>query len=125
MTRIFCGWPNEHRRAETVRNCLIERKVYPVIAEKFLRGKIGVWAALLLVASARISLGALSSPQVDSYNVRIGTETFDALYKFTTNTVLVETAQAITNMGSDAIKFYLGANASGQEGVTLTSNITN
>ncbi len=69
--------------------------------------------------------GTLSEPQVDSYNVRVGTETFAALYKFTTNTALVETAQAITNMGSDVIKFYCGNNASGQEGVSLTSNITN
>jgi len=67
----------------------------------------------------------LSSPAVDSYDVRVGTETFAGLYKFTTNTLLVETAQAMTNMGSDVIKFYMGANAAGQSGVTLTQNITN
>ena len=64
--------------------------------------------------------------QVDVYgNVRVGTETFAALYKFTTNTLLVETAQAITNMGSDAIKLYLGSDTAGQSGVTLPSNVTN
>ena len=69
--------------------------------------------------------GTLSDPAVDAYNVRIGTETFAALYKFTSQSALVETAQAITNMGSDTIKFYLGSNASGQSGVSLSSNITN
>ncbi|HKW30683.1 MAG TPA: DUF2341 domain-containing protein, partial [Verrucomicrobiae bacterium] len=53
------------------------------------------------------------------------TETFAGMYQFTGNTLLVETAQAITNLGSDAIKFYMGQNTSGQSGVTLTSNITN
>jgi hypothetical protein len=67
----------------------------------------------------------LSDPAVDSYNTRVGTETFSGLYKFSTNTLLVETAQAITNLGSDTIKFYMGHNTSGQSGVTLTSNVTN
>ena len=81
---------------------------------------------LTVLAMPEISPAAnLTDPQVDAYNVRVGTETFAALYKFTTNTALVETAQAITNMGSDAIKLYLGSNTSGQEGVTLPSNVTN
>jgi hypothetical protein len=67
----------------------------------------------------------LSNPQVDAYNMRVGTETFAALYTFTTNTALVETAQAITNMGSDAIKLYLGSDTAGQSGVTLPSDVTN
>jgi hypothetical protein len=67
----------------------------------------------------------LADPQVDAYNVRVGTETFAALYKFTTNSALVETAQAITNLGSDTIKFYLGTAAAYQSGVTLPSNVTN
>jgi hypothetical protein len=41
------------------------------------------------------------------------------------HSALVETAQAITNLGSDTIKLYLGSNTSGQEGVTLPSNVTN
>jgi hypothetical protein len=81
---------------------------------------------LALIAGLSVSKAAnLSNPQVDAYNVRIGTETFAALYHFTANTPLVETAQAMTNMGSDVIKFYMGNNASGQEGVNLTSGITN
>ena len=67
----------------------------------------------------------LSDPQVDAYNVRVGTETFAGLYHFTTNTLLVETAQAITNLGSDTIKCYLGPDTSYQSGVTLPPGITN
>src|SRR5579859_3899326 len=83
-----------------------------------------VFAAALVVLKTSLAAN-LSDPQVDAYNVRVGTETFAPLYKFTANTALVETAQAITNMGSDAIKLYLGSNASGQEGVTLPPNVTN
>src|SRR5690348_6665159 len=84
------------------------------------------WTVLFLLLGAGVSRAAnLSNLQVDAYNCRIGTETFAGMYKFTGNTLLVETAAAITNMGSDAIKFYMGANAAGQSGVTLTSNITN
>ncbi|MGH7978784.1 MAG: DUF2341 domain-containing protein, partial [Limisphaerales bacterium] len=93
------------------------------------RGIAGDILYLLLAVFATISISAtaatLSNPRVDAYNVRVGTETFAALYHFTTNTPLVETAEAMTNMGSDIIKLYLGSNASGQEGVTLTPNITN
>jgi len=78
-----------------------------------------------LGAANRSSAAPLSDPAVDSYNVRVGTETFAGMYKFTANTLLVETAEAITNMGSDTIKFYMGHNTSGQSGVTLGSNITN
>jgi hypothetical protein len=67
----------------------------------------------------------LSNPAVDAYNTHVGTETFSGLYQFTTNTLLVETAEAITNLGSDIIKFYCGPNTSGQSGVTRTANITN
>src|SRR5665213_1886784 len=83
------------------------------------------WAGWLMLAALGATGGTLSDPQVDSYNVRVGTETFAALYKFTTNTALVETAQAITNMGSDTIKLYFASNVAGQEGVTLPSNVTN
>ncbi|HUD47564.1 MAG TPA: DUF2341 domain-containing protein [Candidatus Baltobacteraceae bacterium] len=67
----------------------------------------------------------LSNTKVDAYNVRIGTETFSGLYKFTTNTLLVETADAITNMGSDTIKFYMGSDTFAQSGVILPPTVTN
>jgi hypothetical protein len=82
---------------------------------------VGAWLAL----SAAVAAATLSSPAVDAYNVRAGTETFGGLYKFTTNTLLVETAEAITNMGSDIIKFYLGSDTSLQSGVDLPPNVTN
>jgi hypothetical protein len=81
---------------------------------------------LILFATLGVASSAtLSDPQVDAYNVRVGTETFAPLYKFTPNTALVETAQAITNMGSDTIKLYLGSDTAYQSGVTLPSNVTN
>jgi hypothetical protein len=83
-------------------------------------------ALLVGFGAASLSPAApLSDPAVDSYNTRVGTQTFSGLYKFATNTLLVETAEAITNLGSDTIKFYMGHNTAGQSGVTLTSNITN
>jgi hypothetical protein len=80
---------------------------------------------LLFVLLQSSSAATLSDPQVDSYNMRVGTETFAGMYKFTTNTLLVETAQAITNMGSDVIKMYMGSSTANQSGVTLPSNVTN
>ncbi|HEX3720324.1 MAG TPA: DUF2341 domain-containing protein [Verrucomicrobiae bacterium] len=81
--------------------------------------------AAYLAGALALAASPLSNTNVDSYNVRAGTETFAGLYKFTTNTLLVETAEAITNMGSDAIKLYMGSDASYQSGVTLPSNVTN
>jgi hypothetical protein len=78
-----------------------------------------------LAAAAVLRAGSLSNTAVDAYNVRVGTETFAGLYHFTTNTLLVETAEAMTNLGSDIIKFYMGSDASFQSGVTLASNVTN
>ena len=83
----------------------------------------GIGTLLLLGVSLRA--GTLSDPAVDTYNVRLGTQTFGSLYKFTTNTMLVETAQAIRGMGSDVIKFYLGSGFSGQYGIPLPATVTN
>src|ERR1035437_8599511 len=92
----------------------------PVNATSLKRLGAAVFAVVAVLDTAPAS--NLSDPQVDAYNVRVGTETFAALYKFSTNTALVETAQAITNMGSDTIKLYLASDTSGQEGVTLPGN---
>lgn len=88
------------------------------------RMSLAALVALLAIVQTSVA-DNLSNPQVDAYNMRVGTETFAALYHFTTNTALVETAQAITNMGSDTIKLYLGDDTSYQSGVDLPSNITN
>ncbi len=82
-------------------------------------------AAAFSVAASAFAAGSLSDPAVDAYNVRVGTETFAPLYKFTANSALVETAQAITNMGSDTIKLYLGSSTAYQSGVPLPSTVTN
>ena len=72
------------------------------------------------------SAASLSDPEVDAYNVRVGTQTFGPRYHFTTNTVLVETAEAILGMGSDILKFYLGPGFGGQyPGITLPASVTN
>lgn len=75
---------------------------------------------------ARASLGApLSDPAVDAYNVRLSTQTFGGLYQFTTNTLLVETAQAIRGFGADTIKLYLGNAYPRQYHYSLAANVTN
>ncbi|MBU6400541.1 MAG: DUF2341 domain-containing protein [Verrucomicrobia bacterium] len=84
--------------------------------------------AFLLLASAPAdvrSAPTLSDPRVDAYNVRVGTQTFAGLYHFTTNTLLLETADAIAGMGSDAIKFYLGSDYPRQYHYSLPPNVTN
>ncbi len=65
----------------------------------------------------------MSDPEVDAYNVRAGTQTFDGLYQFTTNTLLVETAEAIREMGSDIIKFKMSKGS--KFGVPLPPAISN
>jgi hypothetical protein len=80
----------------------------------------GVWCFALCSLNA----APLSDPAVDAYNMRIGTQTFAGLYSLTTNTLLVETAQAITNMGSDTIKMYLGSNYPKQYRYNLGGNVT-
>jgi hypothetical protein len=81
--------------------------------------------ATALWASCSSSGAPLSDPVVDSYNVHVGTQTFAGLYQFTTNTMLVETAQAIAEMGSDTIKLYLGSNYPRQYRYDLAQAITN
>ena len=44
---------------------------------------------------------------VDTYNYVIGTQTFGPSYQFSKQNWLVETAQAISAMGSNSIKFAL------------------
>jgi hypothetical protein len=82
-----------------------------------------VFFILILVDPSRLSAAALSNPEVDRYNVRVGTQTFAGLYQFTTNTLLVETAEAITNMGSDTIKFYMANDYARQYRITLPPGV--
>jgi hypothetical protein len=96
-------------------------RVHPARRRLNLAIQFTAWLAAAVVLRA----GTLSNPAVDAYDMRVGTETFAGLYRFTTNTLLVETAEAMTNMGSDIIKFYMGSDTSFQSGVTLASNVTN
>lgn len=82
--------------------------------------------AILLLAQARLPAAVLSDPAVDAYNVRVGTQTFGVRYQFTTNTPLVETAEAILAMGSDVLKCFFGRSIGGQyPGITLPASVTN
>lgn len=87
---------------------------------------IGMLVAIAITFGAAGGLRAatLSDPQVDAYNMRIGTQTFAGLYQFTTNTLLVETAQAILGMGSDTIKMYLGSSYPRQYHYNLSPSVT-
>ena len=80
---------------------------------------------MVVFLAGRAPGASLSDPAVDAYNVRAGTQTFAGLYQFTTNTLLVETAKAIGEMGSGVIKFYLGTDVPRQYRIDLGPNITN
>jgi hypothetical protein len=79
---------------------------------------------LLMLLSNTGRAASLSHPDVDSYNVAVGTQTFAGLYQFTTNTLLVETAEAIRALGSDIIKLYLGPDFPRQYRIKLPPAIT-
>ena len=65
----------------------------------------------------------LSDPAVDQYNCRMSTTMIGGGYQFTTNNILVEGAQVLTNLGINSYKFTL--NNAGGGYVTLPANITN
>jgi len=44
----------------------------------------------------------------EAFNYIVGTQTIGATYQFTEESVLVETAQAILDMGSNLLKFTMG-----------------
>ena len=50
---------------------------------------------------------------VDRFNYVVGTQTIGASYQFTTQPRLIETAQAIREMGSSVIKFTMDRNGTG------------
>jgi len=68
-------------------------------------------------------LVAQTDPDVENYNYVLGTQTIGPKYKFTNDDALVETAKAIYNMGSKALKISL--NVSSYTGVSGSySNLT-
>jgi hypothetical protein len=87
--------------------------------------RAGAWTvAAGLALLPLLAAGTLSDPAVDRYNLRVGTQTFNGQYQFTTNTLLVETAEAIRVMGSDIVKLYLGRDFERQYHVALPATIT-
>ena len=54
--------------------------------------------------------------EVDRYNYVLGTQTIGAAYKFTDDSRLVETAEAILEMGSNVLKLSMGKGYSGAKG---------
>ncbi len=86
--------------------------------------------ALVILSMAGFLCGTLTArsavlahPEVDALNARVGTQIFSPRYHFTTNTALVEAAEAIQSMHSDVIKIYLGKGMAGQYGISLSSGI--
>jgi hypothetical protein len=70
-------------------------------------------AAGLVALSSLLPANAGPTPRplspVDSFNYVLGTQAFGAAYHFTKESALVEQARAILAMGSNTIKFALGA----------------
>lgn len=64
-------------------------------------------AVLNIFGAAGMLVAPLAAEGTDSFNYIIGTQTFDASYQFTSETRLVETAEAIRKMGATVIKFGL------------------
>ena len=61
----------------------------------------------------------------DAFNYGLGTQTFQPQYQFTTKTKLVETAEAMEQMGTGVIKFFVGKEFPSQYGITLPPAVTN
>jgi hypothetical protein len=51
---------------------------------------------------------AISLSEIDSFNYVLGTQSIGATYQFTRESVLVETARAILDLGSNILKFTMG-----------------
>src|SRR4051794_37037508 len=84
-----------------------------------LRGGILVAMCAFRLCAAAASL---ADPEVDAYNVRLGSQTFGPRYQFTAGTKLVETADALRDMGSDIVKFYAGRDYPGKYLITLPAS---
>jgi len=69
-----------------------------------------LFATPLVLTAAAGAPGIEPLSELDRLNWCIGTQTFGAAYRFTRETRLVETAQAILDMGSNVLKFGLEKN---------------
>lgn len=75
--------------------------------------------------TSKAKTAVAGDPDADAFNYGLGTQTFKPLYQFTDKNKLVETAQAIQEMGSTTIKFFLGKGFDRQYSATLSPSITN
>ena len=66
-----------------------------------------IWVILVIGLGAITSCTTNQKPGCDynDFNYVIGTQTVGSKYKFTDETMLVETAKQIKNMGSNLLKF--------------------
>ncbi len=88
------------------------------------------WGKFLLVAAAGwaavcggtpfAARAAAQAAQLDSFDYVLGTQTIGASYQFTRQTRLVETAQAILDMGSNVLKFRMAREEGVKNGNTPT-----
>lgn len=73
---------------------------------------------MLLLVTAQSETVAGGSGSIDLFNYVIGTQTFSPLYQFTKEPRLLETAEAIRDMGSTAIKFEMSPRYARRYGVS-------
>lgn len=74
-------------------------------------------ASLAFVTGCLAGQSASPFPaDVEAYPTVIGTQTIGAVYQFTSQTLLVETAQAIADMGSNTLKFRMNRDYGKGEG---------
>lgn len=71
---------------------------------------------LIALAGAQEPQESPSLPRLDAFRYVLGTQTFSPAYQFTDKPRLLETAQAILDMGSNTLKFGIGSNYHGPRG---------
>jgi len=88
--------------------------------------KLWIVLPVICVVAAVGFCGDINEVQMDCNsrtnkpNYILGTQTFGVKYQFTNQTRLVETAQAIIDMGSNVLKCYLGPKAYDQYKISIT-----
>jgi hypothetical protein len=73
----------------------------------------------MFVGACGVAVAA--NPAGDAYNVRLGSQAFGTLYKFSTNDVVLEQAERLLAMGSDIVKFSIEPGKRRKELGTLTA----
>src|SRR5689334_20319575 len=68
----------------------------------------------LVIPHALVFAQSTTAPALDTYNYIVGTQTVGPTYGFTDQPRLIETAHAILDMGSNAIKLSMAAERRGE-----------